>query len=386
MTSSPWLTTLIDRLAGRDPSARRHTLFTLATAQFYAVAIGVMYHASALGLLPWPVAHGLAMAMVLAFLLFYTLVRSGWSQRFEDPVLTLPHAMVSTLITVAGYVLIGPQRGNVVLLMGQTIALSMFRLQPRETMFLGGWTVGWLSLAQIGLVLGGAPGFAGARALGHFIVCSAGLLALAVVCMWISAIRVRIVRQAQELRATLARAQELATTDMLTGLLNRRSMVEQLESALLRAERSGRPLSVALIDIDHFKRVNDVHGHRCGDEVLRGFAALAQADLRQVDKLARWGGEEFLLLMPHVEQGQAWVALDRLRQGMAMHPMGAQGSLSVTISAGVAQWHPGESMAVWLERADKAMYAAKQQGRNRCLVADSVSVAPAVLATVEVLT
>lgn len=372
MTSPSFFTSLLDLLIGHHTLVRRYSGLTLATAQFYVISIGVTYHAASAGLVPWPVAHGLAATMVLVFSLFYALVRSGWSLRCSDPVLTMQHVLLSQLIVVAAYVLIGPTRSNIVVLMGQGIAVSMFRLKPRQTLMLGLWSVGWLSLAQLWLVLSGAPGFSGARALGHFLVSSSGLMALALVAMWISAIRVRISSQAEELRATLTQAQSLATIDVLTGLLNRRCMIERLEDELTHNRRAGRPLSVALIDIDHFKRLNDVYGHRSGDEVLREFAARAQAELRQVDHLARWGGEEFLLLMPAVDEAQAWTAVDRLRQRVAAHPMGESGALNVTLSAGVAQWQRGESMENWLERADKAMYAAKQDGRNRCLMAGSV--------------
>jgi diguanylate cyclase len=369
MKPPTWSALLLDRLLGRHPSVRRHTLFSLATGLFYAVSIGIAYHAASMNIHSKMVAHLLASAMVSVYLLFYVLVRSGWSQRFADPVLTLPHALISVLITVAAYVLIGPSRGNVVLLLGQTIAVSMFRLRPQQTLLLGVWTVAWLSLSQLGLVIYNAHDFSPARALAHFTVSTAGLLTLSLVAKWISDMRVRIARQANELRDTLTRAQALATTDTLTGLLNRRSMMEQLETELAMAARSARPLCVALIDIDHFKRINDQHGHRTGDEVLRTFASRAQEDLRQLDKLARWGGEEFLLLLPHADLAQAWVAIERLRLQLASEPMGAGGDLRVTLSAGVAQWQVGESLEYWLDRADKAMYEAKQQGRNRCVQA-----------------
>jgi diguanylate cyclase len=370
MKPHAWSTLLKDLLLGRHPLVRRHTLFSLGTGLFYSVSIGIMYHAASMGLYPAQVAHALALCMAITYGMFYALVRSGWSQRFADPVLTLPHAMVSELLTIMAYVLIGDHRGNVVVLMGQTIALSMFRLRPRQTLWLGFWTVAWLSAAQLGLVIYGVQGFGVERALSHFIVCSAGLLSLSLVAKWISDMRVRIARQAHELQDTLTRAQALATTDMLTGLLNRRSMVEQLEAELARAARSAKPLCVALIDIDHFKRINDQHGHRTGDEVLRTFATRAQEELRQLDKLARWGGEEFLLLVPHADLAQAWVAIDRLCQRLASEPMGADADLRVTLSAGVAQWQEGETLECWLDRADKAMYEAKQQGRNRCVQAE----------------
>ncbi len=369
MRPPPWLTAIYHWLAGHDSGVRRHVLLCLVAGLLYTVGLLVLYHAAWLGLVAPPVVHLLMLCMVSTLGVFIGLIRSGWSRRFQDPVLTLPHAMVSLLVMVLAYVMVGDFRADVIILLGQVIAVSMFRLRPRESFFLGLWGVGWLAVAQCGLVWAHTPGFGVERALAHFVVSSVSLLALGLVAMWVSAIRVRILQQSEELRATLLQAQSLATSDVLTGLLNRRSMTEFMESELSRAVRGGQPVCVAIIDLDHFKRVNDLHGHRMGDEVLRGFAAVAVGELRQVDRLARWGGEEFLLLMPHIEQAQAWVAADRLRGRMAVHPLGEEGALTVTISAGIAQWQPGESLEQWLDRADQALYAAKAGGRNQCRLA-----------------
>lgn len=351
-------------------------LYCLAGGQLYTVGLLVMAHAVYLDLVEARVVYILGLCMLGTLAVFAALIRSGWSMRYEDPVLTLPHAMVALLIIVLGYVLVGDYRADVIILLGQVIAVSMFRLRPRESFFLGLWGVGWLALAQFGLVWAETPGFGMERAFAHFIVSSVSLLALGVVAMWVSAIRVRVLRQADELRATLVQAQALATTDVLTGLLNRRSMTEYIEAEMQRATRSGHALCIALIDLDHFKRVNDVYGHRMGDEVLCGFSAVAVGDLRQIDRLARWGGEEFLLLMPHVEQAQAWSAMERLRTRMAAHPMGDHGALTVTLSAGIAQWRPGETLEQWLDRADLALYAAKHSGRNLCCTSDPLEAPP----------
>ena len=364
-STPPW----VNWITGTGP-VRRHVMFCLGAGLIYALTAAIMAHSTWLGLISAEVFGLLLGCMASTFLLFFVLVRSGWTQRFEDPVLAMPHGMVSILIIVLAYVLIGEYRGDTIILLAQAVAVAMFRLRPRQCLFLGGWAALCVSAAQFGLVWSGEPGFSLQRGLTHFTVSTVSLMALAVVAMWISAMRVRISRQSDELRQTLVQAQALATTDMLTGLLNRRAMTDQLESELARVSRSGNPVCVALIDIDHFKKVNDHYGHRMGDEVLRAFASLAQGDLRQVDQLGRWGGEEFLLMVPHVDASQAWVAVERLRNRIAAHPMGDSGNLTVTISAGLAQFSHGESLDRWIERADQALYQAKQSGRNRCLIAE----------------
>ena len=364
-STPPW----VNWITGTGP-VRRHVMFGLGAGLIYALTAAIMAHSAWLGLISAEVLGLLLGCMAATFLLFFVLVRSGWSQRFDDPVLAMPHGMVSILIIVLAYVLIGEYRGDTIILLAQAVAVAMFRLRPRQCLLLCGWAALCVSVAQFGLVWSGEPGFSLQRGLTHFTVSTVSLMALAVVAMWISAMRVRISRQSDELRQTLVQAQALATTDMLTGLLNRRAMTDQLESELARVSRSGNPVCVALIDIDHFKKVNDHYGHRMGDEVLRSFASLAQGDLRQVDQLGRWGGEEFLLMMPHVDASQAWVAVERLRNRIAAHPMGDSGNLTVTISAGLAQFSHGESLDRWIERADQALYQAKQSGRNRCLIAE----------------
>ena len=365
-STPPWVTWI----TGSGP-VRRHVMFCLGAGMIYALTGAILAHSAWLRVIEPQVFWLLLGCMSATFVVFFALVRSGWSQRFEDPVLALPHGMISILIVVLAYVLIGDYRGDTIILLSQAVAVAMFRLRPRQCLFLGAWAAACVTVAQIGLVWSGAPNFSLQRAVTHFIVSTVSLMALAVVAMWISAMRVRISSQADELRRTLVQAQALATTDMLTGLLNRRAMTDQLESELARASRSGNPVCVALLDIDHFKKVNDHYGHRMGDEVLRALASLAQGDLRQVDQLCRWGGEEFLLMMPHVDASQAWVALERLRNRIAAHPMGDSGNLTVTLSAGVAEFCPGEPLERWIERADQALYRAKQEGRNRCLIADA---------------
>ena len=157
------------------------------------------------------------------------------------------------------------------------------------------------------------------------------------------------------------KVRELAVTDELTGLPNRRAWKAELPHALERAERNGTPLSVALIDIDHFKRFNDSYGHPAGDRLLKEAATAWQAHLRTVDHLARYGGEEFIVLLPDASTEQARDILDRMREAT---PLGQ------TFSAGVATWRPTEDADELLARSDAALYAAKHAGRNRIAVAE----------------
>ncbi len=157
--------------------------------------------------------------------------------------------------------------------------------------------------------------------------------------------------------------ESLATVDGLTGLRNRRWMDDAFSREVVRAERTGKPLSVLLIDIDHFKRLNDAHGHPVGDSVLRRVGQALAKGLRPVDLIARYGGEEFSVLMPGLGPDTAVAVAERLR--LAVEADEGDGCPRTTVSVGVASLGSNESLAVLVARADKALYRAKAAGRNR---------------------
>lgn len=167
-----------------------------------------------------------------------------------------------------------------------------------------------------------------------------------------------------------ARLEHLATIDPLTGVKNRRSMDEALAIAAASAARTGISYGLVLLDIDHFKKVNDEHGHRVGDEVLKDLVALIETNIRRSDQLFRYGGEEFVLLMGGVDQAGLMTVMHNLRQVMhkfLKHPGG-----KVTASSGVALLNIGEDPDNWLTRADEALYRAKASGRDQIVYADDV--------------
>jgi len=184
-------------------------------------------------------------------------------------------------------------------------------------------------------------------------------------------------RQADEERDRLERLiQErttelrlLATKDPLTGLLNRRHFFQLAEEECARCRRYDRPITVVMIDLDHFKKVNDNHGHAIGDEALRLTAAAMHKELRQQDLICRYGGEEFVVLMPETNAQRGYEVQERIRAGIAQIDLrdGDQG-VPLRVSIGVTQWHPPESIELAIERADANMYQAKSAGRNRVIM------------------
>jgi two-component system cell cycle response regulator len=162
---------------------------------------------------------------------------------------------------------------------------------------------------------------------------------------------------------------EMAITDALTGLFNRRYMESHLATLVEQAAARGKPIAVLVVDIDYFKSVNDSHGHDAGDDVLREFALRIRKSIRNIDLACRYGGEEFVIVMPETDIAVATMVAERLRRRIASEPFAiAQGArdLEVTISIGIAaRAGASDNAAAILKRADTALYRAKRDGRNR---------------------
>ncbi|TCZ82438.1 diguanylate cyclase [Lysobacter sp. N42] len=172
------------------------------------------------------------------------------------------------------------------------------------------------------------------------------------------------------LLTNLSSARDDASRDALTGLANRRAANERLELEAARFARSGAPLSVLMLDLDRFKAVNDRWGHAAGDEVLRALAGALRAELRACDLGARFGGEEFLVLLTDTQLDDAMRAAERIRRRIAALEIDAgEALLRVTVSIGVAQLREGEAVDTAIARADAALYRAKSEGRDRCVAA-----------------
>lgn len=176
------------------------------------------------------------------------------------------------------------------------------------------------------------------------------------------------------LEVAQAELRRLSTTDSLSGLLNRNAILSALEEEIRRAGRYGRPLGLVLFDLDHFKFVNDIHGREVGDEALRRFASICRASFRSTDYVGRYGGEEFLAILPEVDSAGAAEAAERVRaalmaerfKGSAKASSGETNvEFTLTVSAGVAGWEEVVDSDRYLANADSALYRAKEKGRNR---------------------
>jgi two-component system cell cycle response regulator len=181
----------------------------------------------------------------------------------------------------------------------------------------------------------------------------------------------RILQLHGELLATQETLRVQATRDVLTGLWNRRAIMETLGNEIERASREGSPMAVIMGDLDWFKKINDTHGHQGGDSVLREAAIRVANSVRVYDAVGRYGGEEILVVLPRCDKTQAMIVAERIRECVAAGPIDLGGAnVTVTISLGVAVCNPGGlAVLALIKAADDALYLAKQNGRNRVEVA-----------------
>lgn len=176
-----------------------------------------------------------------------------------------------------------------------------------------------------------------------------------------------ILRDISERARLVEELKVAATTDPLTGIANRRRFDELVKLEMQRCQRFGHTMSLLLIDIDHFKQINDTYGHQQGDQAILSLVRRVAKQLREVDMLGRWGGEEFIVLLPETSLELAWASAERIRLAVEsqLHQLGAGTEVSLTISVGIsASLGPQDTVERMVRRADTALYLAKKQGRN----------------------
>jgi len=360
------------RLLGPEGPLRVRSSMALTALVVYTVFALLQHSEVMLGLLDLAESNWLTLFNLCGGVGFYALVRSGLSLRLaREPSLTMPQMVFAIVSTAWSYSITGAARGAVIAIMILVIMFGPFILQPRQARALALLAVLLLAAVMLWRATTSPLRYPPRVEAVHFLFTLVVLGGTSSLAIRLGNLRARLAAQKSELTDALALNRELATRDALTGLLNRRAMVELLAREHPRIVRGQGPLAIALLDIDLFKRINDSLGHGAGDEVLRRFAAILKEQLRAADALARWGGEEFLLLMPGTSLDDARVVLERLRRDIAQGDgfAGIAPDLKVSFSAGLVEVADGESQDAAIDRADRALYRAKQSGRNRVEVA-----------------
>ncbi|GAB2489522.1 GGDEF domain-containing protein [Arenimonas alkanexedens] len=263
---------------------------------------------------------------------------------------TLLAGSINAVVVSCICAVLGELLGTTGLFWAYTILLSNFMLAPR-----------WLALSCGAIII------AGSLWAGPFetITSATAFVVSAMLVMMYAFIFASLTEHQRQ------RLIGLATRDPLTGIANRRSMEVELADLLRSHQALGQAAALAVVDLDHFKHVNDMHGHDAGDRVLQAFAQLAEHCIRKRDRVFRFGGEEFVLLFPATDRDGARVALDKVQRELHEHLAGPSGP--VTASIGVAMLAPDEDWPSWLARADQALYLAKRSGRDQIRFDDTAS-------------
>jgi diguanylate cyclase len=361
-------------VVGRQRTAKELSRRATQRRQIQAM-VGVSYVIDALilliyseaGVIPASIGPAYAAIGLLTVACNVVLSETGITERFKDHYFVGQQSVVGMTISLA-FVYVAPQVG--VLFLCTLFIIFNFaslRSTPRQTAVV--WTIMTLGLAGLFLMTDKPISMPYGTPLERFATMSVFALTIGR-CMFLgifsSSMRQSLYNSGLKLKEAYRRIEELAELDELTGSYNRRCIMRMLDEEITRARRTGTPCSIALIDLDWFKRINDSYGHPTGDEVLRTFSITTFANIRTIDRFGRYGGEEFLLVLPDTAAEGAAQILERLRLIISDLDWSAfSPGMRVTISAGVTALHPDETPDTFLARADRALYSAKARGRNQ---------------------
>ena len=345
---------------------QRRQILVMIGASYLIDAALLMIYAYA-GTIPATIAPAFAVCGLIFVVGSVALSELGFNERFKDHYLVAPQSIINMVIMLA-FIWIAPEVGVMFLCtLFVVFSFSSLRSTPQQTAMV--WTAMALGLAGLFLLTDKPIAMPHGNHIERFATMTVFVLTIGR-CMFIgifsSAMRQSLYKSGIDLKEAYKRIEELSELDDLTGSFNRRCIMGVLDEEIGRAHHSQATCSIALIDLDWFKRINDTYGHPTGDEVLRTFAITVFANIRPIDKFGRYGGEEFLLILPETPHDVAARILDRQREIVAELDWSAfSPGMSVTISAGVATLAPNEAPDALLARADSALYAAKGRGRNR---------------------
>ncbi len=344
---------------------------TLEGLAFYIALSGLLGAAALCGLIDATATAVLTAVLLSASLGVCAFVRSGLNLRLPlDRELSVAQGLWCVAAACAAYAVAGPLRGAMLAVLPAAMLLGVFCLTPLQARCLG--LIAVLALAgTLGTCALAWPGqFPPAQEALHFVLATVliGASVWAAVRLTEFGESLRLARQ--KLDDAVAQSRLLITQDELTGLSNRRHMMSLIVIERARQQRHRDPISVVVLDIDFFKRINESWGQPSGDEVLQIFADVVIHAMRAGDALARWGGEEFLLMLPETAADSALMCVERIRKQLASRSFEHIGrDIQVTFSAGISECTVGDRMELAIERADRAMHKAKTQGRNRSALA-----------------
>ena len=360
----------LDRIVlSADRRRRRFLIIQLSNALVYAASIAMLIFGSRRGLFEAYPAMILGVLMGAVVVLFYLMFRCGLNKQFADPTLSIQQSIAAQTLIAGAYGVTGPVHAGTLVLFPMVTFFAMYHLHPRYGRMVAAYTVALVGAVMWWRCLTLPAYYQPSIELIYFVMLAVTMLAVTQIAAQSSTMRAKLKAQKSALEQALGHIRQMATHDELTGLANRRHVLDLLAAHATRHARGGQAFYVAIADLDHFKQINDTHGHAVGDEALRTFAVVASAQLRTTDIIGRWGGEEFLLLLPESQPGDPAVGIERLRDALTRTPASSHvPELRVRFSAGLSRYRAGEAVADTIDRADRALYSAKGAGRDRSVI------------------
>jgi diguanylate cyclase len=303
---------------------------------------------------------------IIVNIAIYVLLRSGLNRKFADPSLTVPQMVAATIGTMVVIYFTDEIRALMLLIYFMTFIFGVFRFNTRQYFSFALFTLLSYSLVVLMLFYHHPETIDAGVEILQLLIFGTVLFWFSIIGSYISSLRNRLSASNHELSHAIMTIEALATYDDLTQVYNRRHMFKVLQQVKSLADRSGIPFSIAIFDLDHFKRVNDLFGHQKGDDVLKRVAREVAGVLRESDILARYGGEEFVVVMPGTEIAGAVDCAQRIHRNLFSTTFtGFPDTFRITISTGITAYRPIENIDDLIYRADNALYRAKAKGRNR---------------------
>ncbi|MDO9176838.1 MAG: diguanylate cyclase [Agitococcus sp.] len=363
------LKTLADAVLGKNRQQRLRIARSLMAAMVFSICVGVIFYLSVIGQIIPQQGAILSGCIFVSCGGFYVALRTGFNLRFAEPSLTLPQTLAALTWICGAYAIGNAAHGGTLMLFALVLVFAIFTMSIRRSIISASYGVVAMAATMAYKTITDPTVYPLQVELAYFVFVATIMPTIALLSMQITRMRDRMKAQKKALEEALIHIEKLAAHDELTGLINRRYMMKVLDDHASRQKRKAIGFSIAMLDLDHFKNINDTWGHAVGDDVLHGFAEAATKTLRECDVLSRWGGEEFLLLMPETNNGNPNTGLERLRTVLAALVLSPNApDLRVTFSVGLTSYQQGESISDTIHRADKSLYEAKAGGRNRTVV------------------
>lgn len=336
----------------------------------YFVTLSIIAFCAWLDLLEWKIVFHFFIFLVIINITFFHLIYKGYNLRCVDHSLTAPQMMVSIVPSLyAIYFLdVAQARASFLVVAIVPILYGMLALNTRTFLKVGMLFIS-LYIVMVLLINRHRP-----YAINPSMEILQGFALIVVVAQiaiiggFISGLRNKLRKRNKELNIALVKISDMANRDELTGVANRRKIFEVLDTEVKRKRDPNSAIGICILDVDHFKRINDTYGHQAGDEVLKRIAEEVPKSLRSMDCFGRYGGEEFLMILPSTSLEGTIIKANRVREEIAKITFNnLPAEVKITVSAGLSIYLPDEEIDLTIQRADKALYEAKANGRNRCV-------------------